>query len=94
MLAPGVHYDHISALAYAFRAACDADGVDDMELAQAVIDSGRRENKIESFDGPIRRNMIAVGSATPATLAVLDLALEACDAETFLCFVVLKARGR
>lgn len=94
MLAQGITYERVAWAAEAFRLVCDADGVDDIELAQAVIDSGRRENKIEPFDGPIRRNMIATGSATPATLAILDLGLEMCDAETFLCFVVLKARGR
>lgn len=87
-------YDHVKGLADAFIAVCDADGIDALELAQAPLDAGRTENKIEIFDGPIRRNMINLGSATPASLAVLDLALTVMDAESFLCFVVLTAHGR
>ena len=87
-------YDHVKGLADAFHAACAADGMDPIEIAQSPLDAGRTENKIETFAGPIRANLITTGCATPATLALLDLALTVCDAETFLCLVVLAAHNR
>lgn len=94
MIKTGLTYDHVAAVARAFHIVSQADGIDDLEIIQMVIDAGHSEDVIRPINDVLRRALIEDELITPATMAVLDELLAICDAETALCFVTLKARGR